>query len=299
MRIESLRYFVVAANCKSITLAGKILHISQQCISREIKCLENELGGQLFLRSKKGVFLTDEGMQAYERALQLLQQIDDFHNIFKLVQIEKTFVVGAYVGLKKKVENVLHIFEGIYPTISMDEYYFSTEKLEYEQKCDLMDVVLQQIERKKFDNLIKLDNYEHFVLIEENVKVSINEKFSKYIPSKFDMKEIGNYPILFYCNSTDEIPLYQKIAQQYGEVNIIYKGNSLEKIADLHNRKKSIVLVTKSLSEMVANESNLKLISTVQDISIYTVLSIRKEIKDLVIMKDLLKCFQDFFQQFV
>mgnify|MGYP002569436012 CR=1 FL=1 len=298
MRIESLRYFIVVVNCKSITLAGKILHISQQCVSREIKNLEDELGVKLFFRSKLGVSLTEAGVKAYEAALPILQQIEIFQKMFKLEQSEKKIEMGAYIGLKKNVENVLQIFEGIYSMVNVNEYYFSTEKLEYEQKYGAMDIVLQQVESKDLKNLMKLDTYEHIILAKENVQVLISDQSAIPIPTKFNMEEIKEYAILFYCSSTDETTLYQRIAQRYGDVNIIYKGNNLEKIAELHNRKKSIVLMTESLKKMMISESTSKLVPIVQNIQVDTVLSVRKEIMDLVVIQDLVNCFQDFFLQF-
>ena len=43
-----------------MTKASEELHISQPAISQSIKKLENQLGGTLFLRSNKGMQLTNE-----------------------------------------------------------------------------------------------------------------------------------------------------------------------------------------------------------------------------------------------
>lgn len=83
MRIESLQYFIVTADCRSMTSASDMLYISQQSISREIKGLENELGTTLFLRSKNGVELTANGQKAYDSAKQLLNQFYAFCSQFK------------------------------------------------------------------------------------------------------------------------------------------------------------------------------------------------------------------------
>ena len=83
MRIESLKYFVVTADCRSMTLSSKVLHVSQQCISREIKQLEAEMGRPLFWRSKAGVALTEDGELAYQKAQQILQDFADFGQLFQ------------------------------------------------------------------------------------------------------------------------------------------------------------------------------------------------------------------------
>ena len=57
--LELYKVFYVAKN-KHMTKASEELHISQPAISQSIKKLENQLGGTLFLRSNKGMHLTNE-----------------------------------------------------------------------------------------------------------------------------------------------------------------------------------------------------------------------------------------------
>ena len=58
---ELYRIFYVVANHCNITKASEELSISQPAISKSIKNLEEQLGGQLFVRTKRGVVLTEEG----------------------------------------------------------------------------------------------------------------------------------------------------------------------------------------------------------------------------------------------
>ena len=59
--LELYRVFYVVAKNKHMTRAGEELHISQPAISQSIKKLEEQLGGTLFLRSNRGMELTEEG----------------------------------------------------------------------------------------------------------------------------------------------------------------------------------------------------------------------------------------------
>ena len=60
INFELYHVFCVVAKCKNITRAAEQLHISQPAISKSIKSLEEQLGGTLFIRTKRGVFLTEE-----------------------------------------------------------------------------------------------------------------------------------------------------------------------------------------------------------------------------------------------
>ena len=72
MELRVLQYFVTAAEQKSITKAGKLLHVTQPTISRQIKDLEFELGTPLFIRGHHTLELTEKGKVLEERAKEIL-----------------------------------------------------------------------------------------------------------------------------------------------------------------------------------------------------------------------------------
>lgn len=57
-------YYVVQHN--TISKAAEYLYISQPAVSQAIANLEDKLGGKLFIRTKKGIVLTDEGKVLYD-----------------------------------------------------------------------------------------------------------------------------------------------------------------------------------------------------------------------------------------
>ena len=61
--LELYKVFYTVAKHKNITKASKELLISQPAISKSIKNLEQQLGGNLFVRTKRGVKLTEEGQK--------------------------------------------------------------------------------------------------------------------------------------------------------------------------------------------------------------------------------------------
>jgi len=58
---ECYRVFYYTAINSSISKAAEQLHISQQAVTWQIKSLEEQLGLTLFVRTRKGVILTEEG----------------------------------------------------------------------------------------------------------------------------------------------------------------------------------------------------------------------------------------------
>lgn len=52
MNLISLRYFITVAEYSSFTKASERLFVTQPTLSRQISDLEEELGAQLFIRSR-------------------------------------------------------------------------------------------------------------------------------------------------------------------------------------------------------------------------------------------------------
>ena len=72
MEIRTLQYFLTIAREESISGAAEYLHVTQPTLSRQMKELEEELGKQLFIRGKRRITLTDEGMILRKRAEEIL-----------------------------------------------------------------------------------------------------------------------------------------------------------------------------------------------------------------------------------
>ncbi len=78
MDIDQLNMFVRVASLKSFTKTAESLFLSQPTVSARMKSLENELGVQLFDRSRpRYLSLTEQGMIFWDYAQQILNLRDD------------------------------------------------------------------------------------------------------------------------------------------------------------------------------------------------------------------------------
>lgn len=66
INLDLYKVFYYVAKNKSITKAANELMITQPGISKSIKKLEEQLRCSLFIRTKSGVILTDEGKIFYD-----------------------------------------------------------------------------------------------------------------------------------------------------------------------------------------------------------------------------------------
>lgn len=114
MTIQQLRYVVKIVECGSITEAARQLYISQPSLSAAVRELEGEFGIEIFLRTAKGISLTDEGTEFLAYARQILEQTDLMETRYKGKKPSKqlcsistqhyAFAVGAFVGLLSSLD---------------------------------------------------------------------------------------------------------------------------------------------------------------------------------------------------
>ena len=80
VNLELYRVFYTVAKCGSLTRAAEELYISQPAVSQSIKQLENQLGVTLFIRTHRGMQLTEQGgkmiFEEVERALRLFDEAE-------------------------------------------------------------------------------------------------------------------------------------------------------------------------------------------------------------------------------
>jgi len=111
MTLQQLKYILAIVDCGSISEAAKQLYISQPSLSNAVKELEEEFGIEIFLRSSKGIALTNEGMEFLSYARQVVEQAELMEQRYlnkkpskKLWSISTqhyAFAVQAFVALLK------------------------------------------------------------------------------------------------------------------------------------------------------------------------------------------------------
>lgn len=108
MELYQLRTFKMVAEEGHLTRAAQKLHASQPAVSAHIKNLEDELSVNLFLRTPKGMVLTDEGVELKSYADRAIAIIDEMAS--HAGQMQGTLGGTLRVGLNSEPD-VLRISE--------------------------------------------------------------------------------------------------------------------------------------------------------------------------------------------
>ena len=83
MTLQQLRYMIKVVEAGSITEAAKNLYITQPSLSNAIRDLEEEFGIDIFLRSAKGITLTNDGSEFLSYARQVIEQSELLEQRYK------------------------------------------------------------------------------------------------------------------------------------------------------------------------------------------------------------------------
>lgn len=148
MNIKQLEYFVDLSQTLNFTKTAQNFYISQTAITKQIQCLEKDLGIPLFKRSKKSVKLTSEGRIYLPYAKKILKDIALSYQIIK--EYQKGNQGSISIGFIKSLDDelLLKLLQKIkdhFPHI--DLHYKAYSRLE----------LLQLFKERKLDAIITFE----------------------------------------------------------------------------------------------------------------------------------------------
>ncbi len=160
MELRVLRYFLAVAQEENITAAAEVLHITQPTLSKQLKDLEKELGSTLFIRGKRKITLTEDGMFLRKHAQEIIALADKTEAAFT----DKQEFIGGdiYIGggetiAVRYIAKALSELLNAYPNIRY--HFISGDGDDIAEQLDkgLIDFAL-------FVGLIDLKKYDHIIL---------------------------------------------------------------------------------------------------------------------------------------
>lgn len=195
INFELYRIFYVVANNGNITKAAEELMISQPAISKAIKNLEDQLGGQLFVRTKRGVLLTEEGKAFYNYIKQAMEYISSAENKFsELINLETGCIkLGVSTTLTKEfLMPYLKEFHKLHPKIDIQIDTKLSSDLIHMLRNGLVDIVIL--------NLTNNDDYGKDIEIIKCKEIHdcfvVNDSYSELLNKEVSLEEISKYPLI-------------------------------------------------------------------------------------------------------
>ena len=158
MELRVLRYFLAVAREETISAAAAFLNVSQPTLSRQLMDLEAELGKILFVRGKRKIMLTNEGLLLRKRAQEIIDLVDKTEAEFL---VPNEIVSGdIYIGAGetyaiRSIAKVTKDLQQEYPHIKY--HFFSGNAEDVSERLDkgIIDfgVLIEPADVAKYDSL--------------------------------------------------------------------------------------------------------------------------------------------------
>lgn len=157
--LNLFKVFSKVAEEGNITKAAEKLYVSQPAITKSIKQLEKNLGGTLFIRTKKGVKLTEEGNVLYLYVKNILEEFKNAQNKFNsLINLEEGKIrIGASATVAKHfLMPYIEKFHILYPNIEISIVNELTVNLVKDLKNGYLDLLVSNMPMDTL-NYLKID----------------------------------------------------------------------------------------------------------------------------------------------
>ena len=122
MQLQQLVYFLAVARTRHFTRAAESTHVAQPSLSKQIHCLERELGSELFHRARGNVTLTPAGEVLVPFAKRILADVETARlQVHELAELRRGRLrLGATPSLcTGPFAHALALFRGHYPGIQL------------------------------------------------------------------------------------------------------------------------------------------------------------------------------------
>lgn len=214
INFELYRIFYTVANHGNITKASEELLISQPAISKSIKNLEEQLGGTLFVRTKRGVILTEEGKEFYKYIKQAMEFIQNAESKFTdMINLETgTIKIGISTTLTKEfLLPYIEIFHSKYPNINIEITTNITNELIPKLRNGLIDMIILNLAKNHYGDDIDILNVKeiHDCFI-------CNKSYKELLNRKVSIKELASYPLILLPKGANTRTFVDNLASNYG-----------------------------------------------------------------------------------
>lgn len=207
VNLELYKIFYVVAKNKNMTKASEELHISQPAISQTIRKLEDQLDGTLFLRSNKGMKLTEEGKMFYEYVKGALELINNAENEFtSFKDLSKGEIkIGCSTTLTKLVLlEAIKKFHSDYINVNIEIINDLTSNLINDLKLGKLDFVIFN------ESNIKETNLNLKKIKELRQGFIYNPSF--YKDEVINFEDLNNFPLILQKEESNSRKLLDYIA---------------------------------------------------------------------------------------
>lgn len=250
MELRVLQYFLAIVREENISRAAEVLHVTQPTLSRQMAQLEEELGVQLFIRSRH-LALTDAGVMLRRRAEEVTALMGKIESEFE-EQAEVGGVISIGSGGLLALQSLAPVMEGFrqkYPKVQYQLYTNSADHVKERLEQGLLDFgfLLEPIDVTKFD-YIRMPEKERWGLLMQ----AAHPLAQKDCITREDLFSI---PLITSDRLSIQKELESWLGDDFSKLNIFATYNIITNVAMLVNRGIASALTIEGAVSLFENSS--------------------------------------------
>ncbi len=221
MTLQQLRYVIAVAENGTVSGAAKSLFISQPSLTNAIRELEKELQINIFLRTNKGVVLSNEGSDFIGYARQIIEQADLLEDKYiNYKRHKKKFSVST-----QHYSFAVNGFVDVIKEFGYDNYDFTlreTQTYEILQdvsqlKCEVGILYLSSENEKVITKIMNENNLIFEEIVRAKPHIFISSKHPLANNNIISFKDLEKYPFLQF--EQGEYNSFHFFEELYGNIN--------------------------------------------------------------------------------
>lgn len=193
LNLELYKVFYHAAKSGSVSKAAKELFISQPAVSQSIRQLEEQLGGQVFFRTHRGITLTREGEVLYryiEQAYNFISLAERKFAEVKDLMAGEIFIGASDMSCKYYLLPYLEEFRRLYPKVEIRVTNAPTPSTLKNLKKGVVDFGVISLPVEEDEQIV----------IHEGMEIQdcfvAGERYAALASREIKLQELASYPVL-------------------------------------------------------------------------------------------------------
>jgi DNA-binding transcriptional LysR family regulator len=251
MTINQLKYFLTLAQTLNYTKASKQLYLTQSHLSKTIVTIEQEIGAQLFIRSKRNVRLTRAGEIFHAEISGLVSAFDEV--IDKTKEAHKGVYGMIDVGflgtaMTELLPPIVDRFRQIHPNISLNLFDYTYSSLQDALYSDKFDVAI--LPDRELSDVV---GFEKKHLIADDMCMVVNSNHPYARRERVELRDFKDEPFIIMdpkASVRDSNMVTTMCLEQGFLPNIALKSNTLINLLMMVECDMGVSILAKHMSRL-------------------------------------------------
>ncbi len=282
MNFSQLDYFREIYQTGSFSSAAKKLGITQPALSLQIQKLEEELDFKLLDRTHRPLKLTQEGEAFYQKAVEILQQIEQLKDVaLDLVEeVKGTLRIGIIPTLAPYLVPLYASYlRKEYPALQNEIFELKTEDIINELKMGQLDAGI-------ISTPISETNMNIIPLFYELFFAYVSEKHNWFKNAAIDLKKLDENDVWYLeegnCFQNQVNSICNIATKKQNGRNLFYRCNSIDSLRRIVENENGITFIPElaTINIPTEHEEMIKEFEGIQPVREISIITLKKHTKE-------------------